>query len=165
MKSTDRFLVGIVIGILVLVIAAFAITLFRPDTIYKTDDTPENVSHNYLLAFEKGDYERAYSYLSPELEGYPQDLDAFMHDVQANRWEFGFDRNHTLSIENGRSLGEFYLVTVRETNFYNSGPFQSQPDVSTFTLRLKQINGEWKLVDGQIYFWNCWALVLSHCRK
>ncbi len=164
MKNTDRFLIGIVVGIIVLVVAAFAITLLRPETAYKADDTPENVAHNYLLAFEQEDFERAYAYLSPDLEGYPADLNTFMHDVQTNRWNFGFEQNHTLAIESGRSFGEFYLVTVRETNFYNNGLFESQPSMSTFTLRLKQVGGEWKLVDGQIYFWGCWNQLTSYCR-
>ena len=146
MKHTDRFLIGIVIGIVALVIAAFAITLQRPKASYKTDDTPENVAHNYLLAFEQEDFERAYAYLSPDLEGYPADLNAFMHDVQANRWEFGYERNHTLNIEGSRPSGEFTLVNVRETTFYNNGLFESQPSVSTFTLRLKQLDGQWKVV-------------------
>jgi hypothetical protein len=71
MKSTDKFLIGIVVGIVLLVVAAFVITLARPEPTYQVEGTPESVAHNYLLALQKEDYQRAYGYLSPTLKGYP----------------------------------------------------------------------------------------------
>ena len=37
--------------------------------------------HNYLLALQRQDYERARSYLSPTLSGYPADVEQFAADV------------------------------------------------------------------------------------
>ena len=61
----DRFLTGILIGIGVLIIAALAVFFVRKDTrTYVSDDTPEGVVHNYIVAVLDKDYEKAYTYLA-----------------------------------------------------------------------------------------------------
>ena len=61
----DRFLIGILIGIVVLVVLSLALFFMRKDSEqYILDDTPEGVVHNYVVAVHKGDFEKAYSYLS-----------------------------------------------------------------------------------------------------
>ena len=77
----DRFLTGILIGIAVLVVVALAVFFLRRDTqTYISEDAPEGVVHNYVLAVLNGEYERAYGYLA-ELENKPtfeQFRDAFV---------------------------------------------------------------------------------------
>ena len=77
----DRFLTGILVGIAVLVIVALAVFFIRKDTqSYISEDEPEGVVHNYVLAVLNGDYEKAYGYLA-ELENQPtyeQFRDAFI---------------------------------------------------------------------------------------
>ena len=41
MKSTDKFLIGIVVAIVLLIIAALAVTLTQPEPTYLAEDTPE----------------------------------------------------------------------------------------------------------------------------
>lgn len=62
----DRFLLGILIGIGVLVILAIVLFVWRRETglSYGPDDTPEGVVRNYLVAIWRGDYEKAYGYLA-----------------------------------------------------------------------------------------------------
>lgn len=61
----DKFLIGILAGIAVLVAAALMIFFLRQESVvYGPEDTPEGVIHNYVLALEKGDYNRAYGYLA-----------------------------------------------------------------------------------------------------
>ena len=50
LKSPDRFLIFIVAGILLLVAAAFVITLNRQPPSYQDDSLPQGAAHNYLLA-------------------------------------------------------------------------------------------------------------------
>ena len=60
----DRFLLAILIAIGVLVV--LAVVLFYTQggiNDYGLEDTPQGVLRNYILALEKGDYQRAYSYL------------------------------------------------------------------------------------------------------
>jgi hypothetical protein len=61
----DRFLSGILIGIAVLIVAALAIFFTRQNqAAYVSDQTPEGVVHNYVLAVLKKDYQKAYGYLA-----------------------------------------------------------------------------------------------------
>src|SRR5262245_32175913 len=80
----DRFLTGILIGIGVLVIAALAVFFTLKDTqTYVSEDTPEGVTHNYVVAVLNKDYEKAYTYLA-ELDNkptYEQFRDAFIKGV------------------------------------------------------------------------------------
>ena len=87
-KSSNRLLIAIVIGAVVLVGIAIGVTLLQPEPDYLTDDTPEGVAHNYLLALDKGEYQQAYSYLSPTLPGYPIDLESFTENVEDNPYRF-----------------------------------------------------------------------------
>lgn len=80
----DRFLTGILIGIVVLVVVALAVFFVRRDTqTYVSEDTPEGVVHNYVLSVLNDDYDRAYGYLA-DLENKPtfeQFRDAFVTGV------------------------------------------------------------------------------------
>ena len=80
----DRFLTGILIGIVALVVVALAVFFIRRDTqSYISEDVPEGVVHNYVLAVLNDDYDRAYGYLA-DLENKPtfeQFRDAFVTGV------------------------------------------------------------------------------------
>ncbi len=61
----DRFLTGILIGIVVLVVAALAVYFTRRDQPgYVPENTPDGVVHNYVMAVLNRDYQRAYGYLA-----------------------------------------------------------------------------------------------------
>ena len=67
----DRFLIGILVGVAVLVVVAVGVFFLRQnDQTYIAEDTPDGVVHNYVLAIQLGDYDRAYGYLA-EGEGKP----------------------------------------------------------------------------------------------
>ena len=52
----DRFLIGILIGIVILVVAALTVFFTRKDNlIYVTEETPEGVVQNYVVALHKRD--------------------------------------------------------------------------------------------------------------
>jgi hypothetical protein len=76
----DRFLLGILIGIGVVIIAALALFfLRRSEPVYGSENTPKGVVHNYVVALQKGDYNRALSYLAsaqnkPDIIRFRQDL-------------------------------------------------------------------------------------------
>ena len=156
MKGTDKFLVMIVIGVILLVSVAFAVTLLRPKPTYKTDDAPEGVAHNYLLALQQEDFERAYSYISPSLTGYPIDGSSFMENVKRYSWSFRTGTDTTLAIESAKITGGSAVVTVCETRFYRGGLFDSNQRISTFDMELQLENDEWRITDSDYYFANCW---------
>jgi hypothetical protein len=61
----DRFLLGILLGILLLISLSVALFFLRQQqTDYVDESTPAGVAQNYVLALQRRDYERAYSYLA-----------------------------------------------------------------------------------------------------
>lgn len=64
MKGSDKTLALIVGGVVLLLIIAFGLVLLRPAPEYRDDVDPDGAAHNYLLALQRADYERAYSYIS-----------------------------------------------------------------------------------------------------
>jgi hypothetical protein len=156
MKSTDKFLIGIVIGIVLLVVAAFVVTLTRPAPTYQAEDTPEGVTHNYLLALQKENYQRAYGYLSPTLKGYPVSAERFAEDVEGFSWVFRLDTDTTLAVESATVTANRAVVKVRESRFNGRRLFDSSQSITIFEIKLQLEDGEWKIVDADYYFAWCW---------
>lgn len=161
MKGTDKFLIGIVVGVILLVGVVLTIALLRPDqSSYLFDDTPEGAAHNYLLALQLEEYERAYSYLSPALPGYPANLEAFKRDVRQNRWSFGVDDNDiSLAIEAGNVNDDKARIVVRKTTFYPGDLFDSGQHSFTFDIALHRKDGAWKITSSESYWLPCWESI------
>ena len=159
MKGIDRFLIALVAGVVVLVGIVLAIALLGPNQpSYQPDDTPEGVAHNYLLALQLEENERAHGYLSPLLPGYPADVETFERNVQNNRWSFGtYDDDVSLAIEAVNVTGDRAKIVVRKTEFYRGGLFDSGQDSDTFDMTLRQEAGTWKVADSDRYWANCWG--------
>jgi hypothetical protein len=160
MKNTDKFLIGIVIGVILLVVVAFGIAFTRPEPTYQPEDTPEGVVNNYLLALRQEEYDRAYGYLSPDLHGYPKSLEKFIEDIHDASYWFQLDEETvSLDVSKVDVRGATADITVQETRFYQGGLFDSGEYKDTFELKLKQDTSsqEWKIIDGGYSYWApCW---------
>jgi hypothetical protein len=156
MKQTDRFLLAIIAGIVVLVVAALAIALTRTPQSYLPDTTPSGAAHNYVLAIKQRDDARAYSYLSPDLNGYPPTLDDFIADIDSRySWEFNRDAA-TISVGEERITDDRAVVTVSETRFYNGGLFSSGQYSTSFSMNLRRQGEAWQLISAESYWASCW---------
>ena len=144
----DRFLIGILVGIGVLIVVALALFFTRQDNQdYVSDTIPEGVVHNYAQALYKDDYDKAYAYLAedenkPTYNEYRQAF--FNHYVDPS--------NAGLEIGETEIVGEEAYVTVY-TIYNPSGPFSSGYR-NTETARLERQNGEWKLLQMPYSFWS-----------
>ncbi len=159
MKNPDKFIIGIVIGVIALVITAFVMVFLRPEPTYGPEDSPEGVAHNYLLALQQGDYTRAHSYLSPSLAGYP-DAEAFAEYVRNNGWLFNFsDGSVTLELEPARRISDDRaVVPARARYFYQGGLFNSSEYTNAFDMTLRRENGAWKIISSDLYWAGCWNI-------
>jgi hypothetical protein len=156
MKNTDKILVAIVGGIILLVVVAFAVTLARPKQGYLPDDTPEGVAQNYLLALLEKDYARAYGYLSPNLVGYPKTLEAFILDIEKNSWNYDYYSSVTLALQSV-DVGENYAtVRMLASQFRAGSLFDSGETTDIFDMQLRLIAGQWKISHSERYFSWCW---------
>ena len=159
MQSTDKFLMGIVIGVVVLAGAVFVVALLRPDQpAAHPDDTPEGVALNYLLAVQLMDYERAYGYLSPDLPRYPATIDQFADEVDET-WPLrdGIDHEVSLIVDRVQTKGDRATVSILHTWFDRGGLFDSGERTLTVTTDLRLTAGGWRIVRAERY-WNwCWS--------
>ncbi len=156
MKSTDKYLIGIVAGIVILIAAALVVTLTRPEATYQSAETPEGVVHNYLLALQKQDYELAWGYLSPTIRGYPRSVNSFTRDVQSRSWSFRLNRESSMSIESVNVTGNRAIVRVKEVWLQSGDLFESGQSSRIFQMSLWKVSGEWKIVDADAYWAPCW---------
>ena len=143
----DRFLIGILIGIAILVVLSLALFFMRKDgEEYIADDTPEGVVHNYVVALHKLDYEKAYSYIS-EKENKP----TFETFRQAFIINMVSPKNVGLEIGTADIRGDD--ATVSLNTIYNSGdPFSGAYRSNESALLINQ-NGQWKLEQLPYNFW------------
>ena len=145
----DRFLTGILVGIVVLVVIALAVFFLRQGSqSYISEDLPEGVVHNYVLAVLNDDYEKAYGYLA-DLDNkptYEQFRDAFLTGV--------VNPNNS-AVDIGTSEVTDDTASVEVALIYNpSDPFSTgYRDVQRAVL-VRQ-NGGWKLSSMPgYYFWD-----------
>jgi hypothetical protein len=145
----DRFLTGILIGIAVLVVVALAVFFLRQGSqSYVSEEAPEGVVHNYVLAVLNDDYEKAYDYLA-ELDTkptYEQFRDAFLTGV--------VNPNNS-AVDIGDSEVSDDTASVEVALIYNpSDPFSTGYRDVQRAILIKQ-NGAWKLSSMPgYYFWD-----------
>ncbi|HSB00309.1 MAG TPA: hypothetical protein VLE49_06650 [Anaerolineales bacterium] len=145
----DRFLTGILIGIAALVVIALTVFFVRRDSqSYVSEDTPEGVVHNYVLAVLNGDYKKAYGYLA-DLEDkptYEQFRDAFIK---------GMVNPNNSAVDVGQSEVNNDTASVEVAMIYNpSDPFSTGYRDVQRAILVKQ-DGAWKLSSMPgYYFWD-----------
>jgi hypothetical protein len=145
----DRFLTGILVGIAVLVVVALAVFFIRRDTqTYVSEDVPDGVVHNYVLAVLNGDYTKAYGYLA-DLENkptYEQFRDAFIK---------GMVNPNNSAVDIGQSEVNNDTASVEVALIYNpSDPFSTGYRDVQRAILVKQ-NGAWKLSSMPgYYYWD-----------
>lgn len=153
MKGSDRILLLIVGAVALLLFAAFAFVLLRPEPEYMAEDTPAGVVHNYLLALRREEYERAYGYISEEAQ--IADLDDFIDSVES-RWSFDLGSDVGLSVEDIFLSGEDSArVQVRKSHTSND-LFGGSQYSNTFTVRLQKEGGAWRITESGSYWDRCW---------
>jgi hypothetical protein len=135
----DRFLTGILIGIGLLVVLALAVFFTRKDTqTYVSDDTPEGVVHNYVVAVLNKEYEKAYGYLA-DLKNKPA------YDEFHNSFLTGMVNPDSSGVDVGQSDITGDDATVDVTLVYNpTDPFSTGYRDTQRAILVKQ-NGAWKI--------------------
>lgn len=145
----DRFLMGILAGIALLVVAALAIFFLRQDTqSYVSDATPEGVVHNYVLAILKKDYQKAYGYLADQ-ENKPT------YDEFRTSFLIGTTNPENAAADVGGSEVDGDTASVEIDMIYTPGdPFSEGYRDVQHALLVNQ-NGQWKITSmPTYYFWD-----------
>lgn len=148
----DRFLLGILTGIGVLLVGALLAVLFLRQPVRDLPaDTPGGTVQRFLQALERADYDGAYAYLGDTMTGKP---------TSAEFARFNADRQgseglaHRLRIADERISGETANVTVEVTSFSTGGPlFGSDQWTTAETFLLRREAGGWRITSLPPRYW------------
>jgi hypothetical protein len=144
----DRFLMGILIGVLILILVALGLFFSRQGTqTYRTDESPSAVVFNYVLAVTQRDYEKAYGYLAdlqykPSYENFRQSF--FSGMVSPNNVGVDIGQEH---VDGDEAVVEVSMV------YPSSDPFSSGYSNVERALLVRQ-EGEWKISSMPYNFWD-----------
>lgn len=154
-QKVDRFLLGIVGGVVVLVVVALVLVWQTPTVAeYQPEDTPAGIAFNYLIALQREEYERAYTYLAPDLPNYPTTAAAFFVEVQ-DWWCFNNqERSSPLDVGDVNIVGERAIVQIVQ-RVYSTQPnlFSDNSYTQQFKITLKQLDGRWYISESD----RCWS--------
>ncbi len=142
--QTDRFLVGIGIGIAaLLVVAGISVALLQRPAPLLPAGTPSGTIQRFYQALEQQDYDTAFGFLSDQMEKKPTRVEF----VRANSQRGGSGGNtERMRIDSERITAATAIVIVQITHFYSSGPFggaNEYTDRQTFELQLDA--GSWRI--------------------
>ena len=145
----DRFLLALLVGIAVLVVAALALFVVRRGQAdYGPEDTPEGVLRNYIIALEKEEYQRAYSYLK-EGEAKP-DFDHFQKVFLSGQLDPSNAAVQIGELRQGEDDVVIEVVTIQRSG----GPFGDSYRNSDNAFLEKDSSGAWKLAGMPYPYWN-----------
>jgi hypothetical protein len=148
--KNDKFLLGIVVGIVLLIVVATVVVLARgPQEDYIADNTPAGVVHNYFLAIQRRDYDKAYGYISDEIEAKP-DLDEFIRtvDYPAGQSETSIQIGES-TVNADRAQVEIGITTYRGGSLFDSG---NDTHYDTAYLHATG-DGQWRLTEFPYPYW------------
>ena len=145
----DRFLIGILVFIGLLVAAALVLYFVQPQTAsYQSDGTPEGVVYNFALAVQNRDVERAYSYLA-DLDYKPTES-AFRQAILNG---YLYTDGYALQVEETQMLDSDEAWVIVTIHYLSSGPFDSGWSSQDHAELVRQ-NGVWKISYMPYPYWS-----------
>jgi len=143
----DKFLIAILGVIVVLVAAALGLFILRQgQQTYLNQDTPSGVVHDYILALQKGDFQRAYNFLCDDT-GKPT-LFAFKQTFASSQLEVS---SSSAQVNDEQITGEQAEVSVILTQ--NQSDLFSSPYQNNQPAQLIRQNGAWKIQMAPYPYW------------
>jgi hypothetical protein len=146
----DRFLIGILVGIGVLITAALVVFFMRQGDrqTYTQENTPDGVVHNYVLALQQGDFQKAYGYLADE-EGKPG-FGSFRSYFTA---EYNSPENSGIQITGWDEDMDLTAWVDLTTVQISPGPFSGVSRNNSVAHLIKNEKGDWKIKSMPYPFW------------
>lgn len=144
----DRFLLAILTVIALLVFLALGLFFLRQaNQQYGAEDTPAGVLRNYIIALQKEDYNRAYTYLADK-EGKPESA-AFKRAFINRELDISTAAIQIGATDITGNSAEITLAVIRSgSGLFNEGSRETQ------SALLLQVNGAWKISQMPYPYWN-----------
>ena len=144
----DRFLQGILIFIVLMVIIALGIFILRGnDQSYGPDDSPEGVVVNYALALQNMDFERAFDYLADNT--HKPDFETFRYSFLNQRLD---TTNASIQIGATR-ISETDEAYVEVSVIYSSSDLFASPNSRGEIVTLTKQSQGWKITSMPHPYW------------
>jgi len=144
----DRFLLILLAAVTVLVgVAIILFFLRRGGQNYGAEDSPAGIVRNYVLAIQKGDYERAYAYLADDQNRL--NYESFQNDLLGLRQELG---NISVQIGKTEQTGQKALVALTVIHSASS-PFADVWRDNTSAILTQDAQGVWKIARMPYPIW------------
>ena len=144
----DRFLLGILVFIALLVAAALTLFFTRQDMqTYGAEDTPEGVIRNYVLALQNRDFERAYGYLADK-DNKPT-LDAFLQAFLNRQLDIS---GAAIQIGSVEMIGSDQAMVEVTIVYAATDPFSTGWSSNETALLIEQ-NGAWRISSMPYPYW------------
>jgi hypothetical protein len=146
----DKFLLGIIVGILLLVVLSLIVYFSRKTVAptYRSDDTPEGVVYNYILALRKEDYAKAYGYLADKA-GKPTQT-AFRQAVLMNKDQI---QQAIVDLGDTNIDADSAIIEVAVQNSGSDGIFGGGYQNKENAI-LEKVDGVWKITSMPYLFWS-----------
>jgi hypothetical protein len=144
----DKFLIGILAFIGLLIAVALILFFVRKDTpSYRSDDTPEGVVFNFALALQQNNASRAYGYLS-DLDNKPTEA-VFSQSLVNGYMSIS---GNALEVGKVTMQGQAEALVAVTIQYLGTGPFDSGYSTSD-NARLVRQNGAWKISYMPYPYW------------
>jgi len=152
MKSSNRFLLGFGIILVVLIAITTTLVLLNRDNVSMLpENTPEGTVQRFLLAVQEQDFQKAYSYLRIEEKGIKLTYDDWLQSVSP--------RFQTASVLWKATLGKTTVsgdtatVEVLIDIFQPGGPFENPVRTQIENYQLKLVNNQWFITTHPWLYW------------
>lgn len=144
----DKFLTGIIVAIVLLMVLAIALFFMRQSQAgYLDESSPEGVVHNFIYAIQQKDYEKAYSYVF-DSKNKPEFSDFRQFFIYNRMDDYGIQIGETRLYD----LDQFADVSISIIEGSN-GPFDMGYRSQVFaTLRLQE--GVWRIEQLPYQLWS-----------
>ncbi len=146
----DRFFIAILAGIGVLVAAALVLFFVRQgQQVYGDETEPAGLLRNYILALQRGEYERAYAYVydspdRPDFLDFQRTFLAFQGETAAST---------AVEINDVRFDSDQQTVTIQVTLLRGSSDIFGSTYRDVQTASLIQTGDGWKVYAAPYPFW------------
>jgi hypothetical protein len=151
MKTSDKVLIGILTGIILVVVVGFVIAFRWTEPEYRTENTPEAVAYNYVLALQKEDEFNAFQGLYSHGGKFPGTLAKFKMD---QHWSPRiFDGSIEISFVSSNATNATVVVKVIRSD--TGSFFNTEYTTNDYRVELRQKQNEWKILSFERCYQDC----------
>ena len=152
MKSSGRSLVifaGAIGGLALVALILVLVTSNQPVKLF-AEETPEGVVQRYLQALDRGDYQAAWTYLSPQPSGQTMTFEEWRRNFLSPATRAAYKATlGPVQITGDQATAEVIIDTFSQSD----GLFNNPVYTNRITFFLTRSGASWKITDPIYVYW------------